>query len=58
MADDLYARYMAAAADSRVHEARCRQCSLYRRCGTGQRLHRALAKLQDIYLAQRKQRRG
>ncbi|MFI1177848.1 hypothetical protein [Streptomyces melanogenes] len=58
MVDDLYARYMTAAATSRVHEASCTRCSLYARCDTGQRLHGALATLQDTYLARQKERRG
>ncbi|MFJ3519812.1 hypothetical protein [Streptomyces sp. NPDC090131] len=49
MPDDLYARYMRAAAEHRQHVSTCRSCSLYDRCADGQRLYADFAKLQDDY---------
>ncbi|MGI5359966.1 hypothetical protein ACQI4E_32360 [Streptomyces sp. CA-252508] len=58
MAEALYDRYMKAAAASRAHGETCTRCSPDVRCGAGQRLYESFARLQDVYLAQQKERRG
>ncbi|MGA4846685.1 hypothetical protein ACOBQB_10610 [Streptomyces sp. G5(2025)] len=57
MADDLYARYMKAAAANRAHGATCSWCSPGARCETGQHLAAEFARLQDAYLKQQKKKR-
>ncbi|MFF8646484.1 hypothetical protein [Streptomyces sp. NPDC015345] len=57
MADDLYARYMKAAAASRAHRRDCTQCSPDALCTTGRRLHESFTRLQDAYLTQQKKKR-
>ncbi|MFI1652122.1 hypothetical protein ACH4XT_35055 [Streptomyces avidinii] len=49
MPDDLYTRYMKAAAAHRQHASSCKSCSLDDRCADGQRLYDDFAKLQDDY---------
>ncbi|MET9466597.1 hypothetical protein ABZY44_17670 [Streptomyces sp. NPDC006544] len=49
MADDLYQRYMEAAAVYRHHASGCDSCSQSDRCFHGERLHKAFAKRQDDY---------
>ncbi|MFE2586360.1 hypothetical protein [Streptomyces sp. NPDC059378] len=56
--DDLFARYQAAAAAYRTHQATCTSCTDTSRCPAGQRLYESFAGLQDAYLnRQRRQRR-
>ncbi|MBM7167467.1 hypothetical protein JQK87_03365 [Streptomyces sp. G44] len=57
MAEDLYARYMKAAAACRAHGATCSGCSPGARCETGQRLEADFVRLQDAYLKQQKKKR-
>ncbi|MEU1129596.1 hypothetical protein ABZ383_06975 [Streptomyces sp. NPDC005900] len=57
MADDLYARYMKAAAARRAHREDCRQCSPDVPCTSGQRLDESFVRLQDAYLTQQKKKR-
>lgn len=58
MAESLYDRYMKATAANRAHGETCTRCSPDARCDTGRRLYESLARLQDAYLAQQKQKRG
>ncbi|WP_086785051.1 hypothetical protein [Streptomyces caniscabiei] len=58
MAESLYDRYMKAAAAHRTHGETCTRCSPGARCDTGRRLYESLARFQDDYLAQQKQKRG
>lgn len=57
VADDLYARYMKAAAARRAHREDCTQCSPEVRCAAGQRLEADFVRLQDVYLARQKKKR-
>ncbi|MGW0538135.1 hypothetical protein [Streptomyces sp. NPDC003032] len=57
MADDLYARYMKAAAARRAHRGDCTQCSPDAPCASGQRLEAEFVRLQDAYLTQQKKKR-
>lgn len=57
VADDLYARYMKAAAANRAHGATCSRCSPGARCEAGQQLEAEFARLQDAYLKQQKKKR-
>ncbi|MEU7649893.1 hypothetical protein [Streptomyces huasconensis] len=57
MSDDLYARYMKAAAASRAHRRECSQCSPDALCAAGLRLHESFTRLQDAYLAQQKKKK-
>ncbi|MEW2577738.1 hypothetical protein [Streptomyces syringium] len=56
VAEELYERYMKAAAADRVHGETCEGCSLDARCGTGQRLYESLARLQEAYINQLRKR--
>ncbi|MCX4546493.1 hypothetical protein [Streptomyces sp. NBC_01565] len=58
MTESLYDRYMGAAAATRAHGETCTRCSSDARCDTGQRLYEQFARLQDVYLARQKQKRG
>ncbi|MFG2234868.1 hypothetical protein ACGFNX_33585 [Streptomyces sp. NPDC048723] len=49
MADELYKRYMTAAAAYRQHASTCKSCSLDDRCADGQSLYADFAKHQDGY---------
>ncbi|MEV7711196.1 hypothetical protein [Streptomyces sp. NPDC088270] len=50
MADDLYRRYMQAAAAWRTHLKACVPCRSEEYCHTGAPLYRQLGDLQDAYL--------
>lgn len=57
MPDDLYQRYMDAAAVHRVHAPSCTLCTPVERCESGERLFKAFARLQDAYNARLKPRK-
>ncbi|WP_370424319.1 hypothetical protein AB8O64_36825 (plasmid) [Streptomyces sp. QH1-20] len=57
MADDLYERYMKAAAAVRKHGEDCTDCSPEQRCAAGERLYESFSRLQDAYNNQLRKRR-
>ncbi|MEU2681308.1 hypothetical protein ABZ638_30975 [Streptomyces sp. NPDC007107] len=54
MADDLHARYMAAAAAWRAHREACTTCQRGTPCRIGAPLAERFARLQDAYLNRRR----
>ncbi|MGW2680923.1 hypothetical protein [Streptomyces sp. NPDC001436] len=54
MPDELYQRYMDAAATHREHTTTCTVCTPVKRCESGERLFKAFARFQDAYNARLK----
>ncbi|MDD9383136.1 hypothetical protein M8Z33_42120 [Streptomyces sp. ZAF1911] len=57
MPDELYQRYMEAAAAHRVHASSCSDCTPVERCESGEGLFKAFARFQDAYNARLKPRK-
>ncbi|MEV0989916.1 hypothetical protein [Streptomyces sp. NPDC049949] len=57
MPDELYQRYMDAAAVHRVHASSCNACTPVERCESGEGLFKAFARFQDEYNARLKPRK-